>query len=227
MLIQVKELLSAETVKHCRDLLQNSTWKDGKHTAGLQSSQVKNNQQLPEEAAELPELRQIIMQNLQRNGLFFSAALPRRVFPPLFNRYSGETNSFGNHVDNAIRTMRTTGESIRTDVSCTVFLCDPSEYEGGELVIEDTFGTNSIKLKAGDAILYPATSLHRVNPVTKGERLASFFWIESMVRSNDHRRILFDMDLAITALRNTSGDSQPVVTLTACYHNLLRLWSET
>ncbi len=227
MLIQIKELLSQETVTHCRRLLTNATWADGKHTAGTQSEQVKNNQQLAENTDELPELRQIIMQNLQRNGLLFSAALPKRVFPPLFNRYGGTSNSFGNHVDNAIRTIKGTSDHIRTDVSCTVFLSNPDEYEGGELVIEDTFGTNAVKLQAGDAILYPATSLHRVNPVTKGERIASFFWIESMVRSNDHRRILFDMDLAITSLRNNSGDTQPVITLTACYHNLLRLWAET
>jgi len=227
MLVQVKELLSKEAVNQCRNLLSQAQWADGKITAGTQSEQVKNNQQLPEKTPQLPELRKIIMENLQRNGLFFSACLPRRTFPPLFNRYSGTTNSFGDHVDNAIRTFAPTGESIRTDVSCTIFLSEPDEYEGGELVIQDSYGAQKVKLPAGDAILYPATSLHRVEPVTKGERVASFLWVESMVRDNEHRRILFDMDMAIINLRQSIGENSPVVTLTSCYHNLLRQWSET
>lgn len=227
MLIKVKGILPASAVARCRELLEKANWADGKHTAGTQAAQVKNNQQLPEDVPELEELRSIVGQHIQKSGLFFTASLPKRVFPPLFNKYSGESNSFGNHVDNAIRTFVKTWEHIRTDVSCTVFLSDPNEYEGGELVIEDTYGTNSVKLEAGDAILYPATSLHRVNPVTKGARLASFFWIESMVRENDHRRILFDMDTAIFNLRETVGETEPVVLMTSCYHNLLRLWAET
>ncbi len=227
MLIRIKELLSKDTVLHCRNLLENAAWSDGKHTAGTQSEQVKNNQQLKEDAKELPELRSLIIKNIERNGLFFTASLPKRIFPPLFNRYQGKTNSFGNHVDNAIRTIPGTAFHIRTDLSCTVFLSDPSEYEGGELVIEDTYGINSIKLPAGDAILYPATSLHRVEPVTSGQRLASFFWIESMVREGDHRRILFDMDMSILDLRQSVGETKTVALLTSCYHNLLRLWAET
>jgi PKHD-type hydroxylase len=227
MLIKVKGILPPEAVAKCRKLLEQASWADGKHTAGTQAAQVKNNQQLPEDVPELEELRSIVGYHIQKSGLFFTAALPKRVFPPLFNKYSGESNSFGNHVDNAIRTFVKTWEHIRTDVSCTVFLSNPDEYEGGELEIEDTYGTNSVKLDAGDAILYPATSLHRVNPVTKGARLASFFWVESMVRENEHRRILFDMDTAIFNLRETVGETEPVVLMTSCYHNLLRLWAET
>ncbi len=149
----------------------------------------------------------------------------RRVFPPLFNRYDGEANYFGDHVDNAVRTVPGTAEHVRTDISCTLFLTGPQDYEGGELIIEDSFGPRSIKLPAGDAILYPASSVHRVQPVTRGSRTSCFFWIESMVREAEHRRILFDMDVAILNLRQSDGDSAPVVSLTSCYHNLLRLWA--
>jgi len=227
MLIQVKELLSQDLVERCRNLLASASWTDGKQTAGTQAAQAKNNQQIAEDAPMLDELRSIIVRQIHRNGLFFTASLPKKVFPPLFNRYSGDTNSFGNHVDNAIRTYAKNGECIRTDISCTVFLSDPNEYEGGELIIEDAYGANSVKLAAGDAILYPSTSLHRVEPVTKGARIASFFWIESMVRSNDARRILFDMDMAILSMRQTHGDSEQAVVLTSCYHNLLRLFADT
>lgn len=227
MLVHIKELLPPEAVKRCRQLLDKAEWADGAHTAGTQSAKVKNNRQLPENAAALPELRRIVMEHLQKNGLFFSAALPRRVFPPLFNRYDGDTNSFGAHVDNAVRTVPGTPEHIRTDISCTLFLSDPGEYEGGELVVEDTYGTQSIKLPAGHAILYPATSLHRVEKVTSGARIASFFWIESMVREDQQRRILFDMDFAIYSLRQAVGDTPPVISLTGTYHNLLRLWAVT
>lgn len=227
MLIHVKELLPADSVKTCRNLLKKSKWADGKHTAGTQAAVVKNNQQLDEDAAALPELRMIIIENIQKNPLFFASALPRRIFPPLFNKYSGGTNSFGNHVDNAVRTVKGTAEHMRTDISCTLFLSEPDEYEGGELVVEDIYGSQSIKFSAGDAILYPATSVHRVEPVTKGTRLASFFWIESMVREGDHRRILFDLDLSIVGLRQSVGETEEVVKLTSCYHNLMRLWAVT
>jgi PKHD-type hydroxylase len=227
MLVHVKELLTPDAVKRCRQLLDKAEWADGGHTAGTQSAKVKNNRQLPENASQLPELRRIVMEHLQKNALFFSAALPRRVFPPLFNRYDGTANSFGDHVDNAVRTVPGTAEHIRTDISCTLFLTDPKEYEGGELVIQDTYGSQNVKLAAGDALLYPATSLHRVEPVTAGTRTACFFWIESMVREDHHRRILFDMDLAILNLRHSIGDTAPVVSLTASYHNLLRLWAVT
>jgi PKHD-type hydroxylase len=227
MLIVVKELLSRQAVETCRTLLEGATWISGDHTAGSQSVKVKNNRQLPPSAPELEELRALVMEHIQKNALFFSAALPRRVFPPLFNRYDGTANAFGNHIDNAIRTVPGTAEHIRTDISCTLFLSNPEEYDGGELIIEDTYGQQAVKLPAGDAVLYPATSLHRVEPVTRGSRQASFFWIESMVRDDQQRRILFDMDLAILNLRQTVGDTAPVVSLTGCYHNLLREWAVT
>lgn len=227
MLIQVKGLLTPELVQRCRSLLDEAPWSDGKQTAGTQAAQAKNNQQVAEDAPMLDELRSIIVKQIHRNGLFFTASLPKKVFPPLFNKYSGEANSFGNHVDNAIRTYARNGECIRTDISCTVFLSEPDEYEGGELIIEDAYGANSVKLAAGDAILYPSTSLHRVEPVTKGARIASFFWIESMVRSNDARRILFDMDMAILSIRQTQGETEQAVVLTSCYHNLLRMFADT
>jgi len=225
MLIHIKELLPADALKRCRQLLGKADWADGGETAGTQSIKVKNNRQVPWDAPQLPELQALIMEHLQKNALFFSAALPRRVFPPLFNRYGGEMNYFGDHVDNAVRTVPGTAEHIRTDISCTLFLTDPAEYDGGELVIEDSYGSQRIKLAAGDAILYPATSLHRVEPVTRGTRTACFFWVESMVRDDQQRRILFDMDLSILSLRQTTGDTAPVVTLTSCYHNLLRQWA--
>lgn len=227
MLLHLKEVLPPQLVARCRELLDSAAWGDGNLTAGTQSAKVKNNRQLPEEAPELPELRHIVMEHLQRHAVFFSAALPRRVFPPMFNCYDGSTNSFGNHVDNAVRTVKGTAEHIRTDVSCTLFLSAPEEYDGGELMVEDMYGVQSVKLPAGDAILYPSTSLHRVEPVTRGARLASFFWVESMVRDDQHRRILFDMDLAILNLRQSVGDTPPVVSLTSCYHNLLRQWAVT
>lgn len=225
MLIHVKGLLPAEPLQRCRQLLSKARWAEGGHTAGTQSAKVKNNLQLPPDAAQLPELRSIVIEYLQKNALFFSASLPRRVFPPLFNRYDGEANYFGDHVDNAVRTVPGTAEHVRTDISCTLFLTGPQDYEGGELIIEDSFGPRSIKLPAGDAILYPASSVHRVQPVTRGSRTSCFFWIESMVREAEHRRILFDMDVAILNLRQSDGDSAPVVSLTSCYHNLLRLWA--
>jgi len=227
MLVHVKDLLPQEAVQRCRQLLEKAPWADGGHTAGTQSAKVKNNRQLPESAPQLAELRRIVMEHLQKNALFFSAALPRRVFPPLFNRYDGTANSFGDHIDNAVRTVPGTAEHMRTDISCTLFLTDPKDYEGGELIVADTYGTQSIKLSAGDAILYPSTSLHRVEPVTRGTRTSCFFWVESMVRDDHHRRILFDMDLAILNLRRSVGDIAPVVSLTGSYHNLLRLWAVT
>jgi PKHD-type hydroxylase len=227
MIIEIKDLLPQEVLQNCRKLLKEAEWVDGKKTAGFQAIKVKNNEQISETAPQLPELQKIITQHLSKNNLFFSAALPKRIIPPYFNRYSGETNSYGNHVDNSIRTLKPTGQNIRTDISCTVFLSDPNEYEGGELVVEDTFGSSKIKLKAGNAILYPSTSLHRVNPTTKGERVASFFWVESMVKSNDHRKILFDMDVAISNLRTAVGDTPHILSLSSSYHNLLRIWAET
>ena len=227
MLISIPEVLSPEQLAHCRQLLQAAPWKDGRITAGTQSEQVKNNQQLPEDCAATGELRKIVMQALNRHGLFFTAALPKKVFPPLFNRYAGAANSFGSHVDNAVRTVPGTQFHVRTDVSCTLFLSDPDDYDGGELVIEDSFGTQRVKLPAGDMILYPSSSVHRVEPVTRGARVASFFWVESMVRDDAQRRVLFDLDMGIVSLRQQHGDTAEVVRLTGCYHNLLRMWAET
>src|SRR5690554_3656363 len=196
MLIRVPEVLSREQVAHARERLAGAEWVDGNVTAGFQSALAKRNSQLPEDSPLARELGRMIVAALGASPLFTSAALPARVFPPLFNRYC-EGQGFGNHVDNAIRQIRGTAERIRTDVSATLFLSDPDEYDGGELVIDDTYGAHSVKLPAGDLVLYPATSLHRVLPVTRGERLASFFWIQSLVRSDAERALLFDMDLAI------------------------------
>ncbi|MDO9162033.1 MAG: Fe2+-dependent dioxygenase [Methylococcaceae bacterium] len=226
MLIEIPELLSSQALQQCRELLADAPWADGRITAGTQSAQVKNNLQLPEQTQQCQAVRAIIQEALNQNALFLSAALPKRIFPPLFNRYEGEHNTFGNHIDNAIRYCAVTGQRVRTDLSATIFLSDPDSYDGGELIIEDTYGEHSVKLAAGDMVLYPGSSLHRVEPVTRGARVASFFWIESMVRETERRRLLFEMDMSILELRNTQGDSRPAVNLTGCYHNLLRMWAE-
>lgn len=226
MLIEIPEVLSRQELQQCQALLADAPWADGRITAGTQSAQVKNNLQLPEQSQQSKALRGIILEALNRNALFLSAALPKRIFPPLFNRYEGETNTFGNHIDNAIRHCLISGQRVRTDLSATIFLADPDSYEGGELVIEDTYGAHAVKLAAGDMVLYPGSSLHRVEPVTRGARVASFFWLESMVRETERRRLLFEMDMSILELRNTQGDSGPVVNLTGCYHNLLRMWAD-
>jgi PKHD-type hydroxylase len=189
---------------------------------------MKNNEQLPQDGPDTIALQRIVLAGLNRHATFFSAALPKRVFPPLFNRYGGASNSFGNHVDNAVRFIPgSQGERVRTDVSCTLFLADPDEYDGGELTVDDTFGSQRIKLPAGDMVLYPGTSVHRVEPVTRGCRLASFFWLESMVRSDEARRLLFDMDSHLMRLRTSVGETDPaVIGLTGTYHNLLRMWAE-
>lgn len=227
MLLHVPKVLSPEALARCRQLLENADWQDGKITAGTQSGQVKNNRQLPEASDAAVAARALVVDALARNALFFSGALPKKTFPPLFNRYDGNANTFGNHIDNAVRTSTLTGAWVRTDLSCTLFLCEPDEYEGGELVIEDTFGTQRVKLAAGDLMLYPSSSVHRVEPVTRGSRIASFFWIESMVRNDEQRRLLFDMDKSIVALRTQHGETEEVVRLTGLYHNLLRMWVDT
>ncbi len=226
MLLQIPELLGAEQVARARALMARAQWVDGRVTAGHQSSRVKDNLQIPEGSPEHRELGALVLGALERNALFISAALPLRVFPPLFNRYDpGMT--FGAHVDNAIRTVTGTPHRVRTDVSCTLFLADPSEYDGGELTVEDTYGAQRVKLPAGHAVIYPATSLHRVEPVTRGSRLASFFWIQSMVREDSQRALLFDLDMAINGLaRDLPADHGAPVRLTAVYHNLLRCWAE-
>ncbi len=228
MLLHVREVLNADELREARAILTRATWGDGRVTAGVQSAQMKNNEQLPQDGADTKALQRIVLGGLNRHATFFSAALPKRVFPPLFNRYAGASNAFGNHVDNAVRFVPgTQGERVRTDVSCTLFLADPDEYDGGELTVEDTFGAQRVKLPAGDMVLYPGTSVHRVEPVTRGARVASFFWLESMVRSDEQRRLLFEMDTHLMRLRTSVGETDPaVIGLTGTYHNLLRLWAD-
>jgi PKHD-type hydroxylase len=207
-------------------MLAEAEWVDGRVTAGHQSMRSKNNLQVAGEDGAAPRLGELILSALERNPLFMSAALPAKVFPPLFNRYE-PGQSFGTHVDNAIRQVPGTPERIRTDLSATLFFAEPDEYDGGELVVEDTYGVHSVKLPAGHLILYPATSLHHVRPVTRGARLASFFWIQSMVRDDGQRMLLFDLDLAIQRLARDVPDHPSAVQLTGVYHNLLRRWAET
>ena len=228
MLLHIKQVLTAEELSAARAILERAAWGDGRVTAGVQSALAKNNEQLDQQGEAAKALQPIVLQALNRHMTFFSAALPKRVFPPLFNRYGGAANAFGNHVDNAVRFIPgTQGERVRTDISCTLFLSRPDEYEGGELVVEDTFGAKAVKLPAGDMVLYPGTSVHRVEPVTRGRRVASFFWVESMVRSDEQRRLLYDMDRHLMHLRGTVGESDPgVIGLTGLYHNLLRAWAD-
>lgn len=225
MLTRVPAVLDAGAAARLRETILRGEWVDGGITAGPQSGAVKNNRQLPERSEAAVAARAAVLDALARSALFFTAALPRRIFPPMFNRYDGAANAFGDHVDNAIRQSATTGERLRTDLSATLFLADPSEYDGGELVIRDTFGTQRVKLAAGDLVLYPSSSVHCVEPVTRGCRLAAFFWIESLVRETERRRLLFDLDMAILGLRSEQGESERIVSLTNCYHNLLRMWA--
>lgn len=225
MMIHIPNVLSREQVARCRQVMDLAAWADGRITAGFQSSSVKRNLQLPDGGPEAAELGEMVLAALERAPLFMSAVLPRRVLPPMFNRYE-QGMTFGSHVDNAIRTLRGTGERMRTDVSTTLFLSDPDEYDGGELVVEDTYGTHAVKLPAGDAIIYPATSLHHVTPVTRGARVASFFWTQSLVRDVTRRALLFDMDMAIIRLNHDVPNHPSAVQLTGVYHNLLRQWSE-
>ncbi|BBP01303.1 Fe2+-dependent dioxygenase [Sulfuriferula nivalis] len=226
MLITIDDVLTQEELTEVRNLLANSSWDSGHTTAGTQAAKSKNNQQLAETAQHLDKLRLLVLGALNRNALFFTAALPQRILPPLFNRYSGGTNFYGNHVDNAMRRLPD-GSYMRSDVSATLFLADPDSYDGGELMIEDTYGSQKIKLQAGSMVIYPASSVHQVLPVTHGERLACFMWIQSMVRNTEQRRMLFEMDMALLDLRHTHGDTDPVIRLTSSYHNLLRTWAET
>jgi PKHD-type hydroxylase len=225
MLLQIPDVLTADEVARARQRLDAAPWIDGRVTAGHQSAKAKDNLQLPEDSAVARELGDEILAALQRNPLFIAAALPARVFPPLFNRYQGG-QSFGNHVDNAIRHVSGTPVRIRTDLSATLFFAGPDEYDGGELVIEDTYGVHAVKLPAGHLVLYPSSSLHHVRPVTRGARVASFFWIQSMVRDDGERTLLFDLDSAIQQLTQISVDHPAAVPLTGVYHNLLRRWAE-
>ena len=230
MLITLPNILSAHDLADIRVTLRSAHWQDGKDSAGPQARTVKNNEQLAHDDPAAVLVRQRVLAGLQQSPLFFSAALPLRIFTPRVNRYGGESNAYGNHIDNAVRLKPTEQggtEYVRTDVSCTVFLNDPDEYDGGELTVSDTYGTRGVKLPAGHAVLYPGTSLHQVTPVTRGNRLACFLWVQSMVRSDEQRRLLFDLDMNLLSLRQQLGETTETTHLTGTYHNLLRMWAET
>ena len=228
MLLQIPQVLTPDQVAHCRDRLGAAAWADGRVTAGYQSAQAKDNAQVPENDPVARELGGLVLDALSRNATFFSAALPQRIYPPLFNRYAGG-QSFGFHVDNAIRSDRSRrgADAIRTDVSATLFLSAPEDYDGGELVVEDTYGVQRVKLQAGDMVLYPGTSLHKVTPVTRGERIGCFFWIQSLLREDAQRRLMFDLDTSIRRLTQDLPEHPALTQLTGVYHNLLRRWSDT
>lgn len=228
MLLPIPDILTADQLAQIRAQLDNADWADGRITAGHQSAKAKDNAQLPENSPAARELGTLVLDALSRNSTFFSAALPRRIYPPLFNRYS-RGQSFDYHVDNAVRYDRSQGgqQPVRTDLSATLFLSEPDSYDGGELVIEDTYGTQQVKLPAGALLLYPGTSLHKVLPVTRGVRLASFFWIQSMLREDAQRRLMFELDVSIRQLTQDAPDHPALVRLTGVYHNLLRRWADT
>ncbi|THD60395.1 Fe2+-dependent dioxygenase [Phenylobacterium sp.] len=224
MLLHLEQVLSTEAVAQCRRVLEGEAWVDGRITAGAQSALAKHNLQVPQDAPAARELGELILTALGRHPQFVSAALPLKVYPPLFNRYDVGMG-FGAHVDNAIRFAG--AQPYRTDVSATLFLSDPDDYDGGELVVEDAYGEHAVKLPAGDMIIYPATSLHRVEAVTRGSRWAAFFWVQSMVRADAQRSLLYDLDGAIQATAAKLGQSDPAaISLTGAYNNLLRMWSE-
>ena len=225
MLLHIPNVLTPEEAAEFRRRLDGADWTDGRETVGAQGAKVKRNEQLPDNSPLKAELSAAVLAALKRSPLFFAAALPRKILPPRFNRYAGG-GAYGFHVDGAVMKLAA-GEHLRSDLSCTLFLNDPADYDGGRLIISDTYGEHAVALPAGDAILYPSSSLHRVEPVTRGARLASFFWIQSMVRDNDLRRMLFEMDTAIQKLTHDGADDNAVLQLTCIYHNLLRRWSET
>jgi PKHD-type hydroxylase len=226
MMIQIAEVLTSEQVAAVRRLVDAAEWVDGNVTSGAQAALAKRNRQLPEDGAAAKRAGELVLDALGRHPLFVAAALPAKVWRPLFNRYAGG-EQFGMHVDNAVRFKRGGSDRLRSDLAATLFLSDPSSYEGGELTVEDTYGAHSVKLAAGDLILYPASSLHHVTPVTSGERIASFFWIQSMIRDDAQRRVLFDLDVAVQRLAAELGQGHAsVVALTGTYHNLLRMWAE-
>jgi len=226
MMLHIPDVLTRQQVTAIRTAIDAGDWVDGRATAGSQGARVKRNRQLPEDSPVALEQGRIIEQALAANALYFSAALPARTMSPLFNRYA-DSETYGLHVDGAARRLSGAQQWMRTDVSCTLFLCDPEDYDGGELVVVDTYGTHEVKLPAGDLILYPSTSLHRVEPVTRGERVCSFFWAQSMVRDDTRRAMLFEMDQTIQRLREKLGETDETLSLAGQYHNLLRMWAET
>jgi PKHD-type hydroxylase len=226
MLLHVPAVLTPDELAAMRERLAAAQWGDGRATAGHQSVHVKENLQIAEGSAEARELGAVVLRALERSSLFMSAALPALVYPPLFNKYEAGM-TFGTHVDNAMRMVPGLARRLRTDVSATLFVSGPADYDGGELIVQDTYGTHSVKLPAGDLILYPATSLHRVAPVTRGARVASFFWVQSMVKDDAERQMLFDLDRSIIEMTQSGGtDNAAVLRLTALYHNLVRKWGE-
>lgn len=226
MLLRVPNVLSKSQLLEVRRIVDAATWADGSITAGTQSAKAKKNFQLPEDGIESQKARVIVLEALAANAEYLTGALPKKIYPPLFNKYQGSNNQFGNHIDNAVRTHAHSGKHVRTDISCTLFLTDPSEYEGGELVIEDAFGQQGIKFEAGDMVMYPGSSVHRVEPVTKGARISCFFWTESMIRFDEQRRVLYDLDNAIYQLRQEKDGTPEIIRLTGVYHNLMRMWSD-
>ncbi len=225
MMLHIPEILTKAEVAEFRQLLAQSEWTDGRATVGAQGAQVKRNRQLPVDSPLARQLGELILQRLYQHPLFLAAALPFRTVPPLFNSYCGGEH-YGLHVDGAVRVLPGTTLSLRTDVSSTLFLSEPEEYDGGELQVLDTYGAHEVKLPAGDLILYPSTSLHQVLPVTRGERVCSFFWTQSMVKDASKRAMLFELDSSIQSLRGKIGDAPEVLSLTGHYHNLLRQWAE-
>ena len=225
MMVHIPRVLSADQVARCREVMTRAAWVDGRVTAGHQSAKVKNNLQLPETAPEARELGDMVLDALGRNSLFMSAVLPKQVFPPLFNRYDAGM-TFGSHIDNAIRAHPAVPVRVRTDVSTTLFISAPDEYDGGELVVEDTYGAHTAKLPAGDMIIYPASSLYHVTPIARGSRIACFFWTQSLIRDDGRRALLFDLDVSIRRLASDHPTHASVVSLTSTYHNLLRQWAE-
>jgi PKHD-type hydroxylase len=222
MLLQIENLLSPDVLTRINNVMDQATWVDGRVTAGYQSERVKRNLQLPEDSPEAHELGELVRAALAQNALFISAALPRRIFPPLFNCYDAGM-VFGPHIDNALRGSI---NPLRTDLSATLFLNKPEDYDGGELIIDDTYGCHSVKLPAGHLVLYPATNLHRVSPITRGARRACFFWVQSFVRHDSQRALLFDLDVAIQQLTRQLRDAPELLQLISCYHNLVRMWAE-
>lgn len=224
MLLHIPEVLTKAQVTALRRTLDAGCWLDGTATAGPLAAEAKHNLQFSTDSPDYASLSQTIISALERHPLFISAALPQRILPPMFNRYAGG-DRYGNHVDNAVQTDRRNGERLRTDISVTLFLSEPEDYVGGELVIEDTYGCHEVKLAAGDTIIYPASSLHRVEPITAGERVASFLWVQSLVRDAWQRTMLFNLDMTLLKLRGQLGNTEEIVALTGHYHNLLRQWS--
>jgi PKHD-type hydroxylase len=224
-MLHVSAVLTAQELQTVRARLGSAAWADGRLTAGYQSAQVKANLQVPQSDPAAQEASSLIVRALERNATFVSATLPHHVYPPLFNRYSAGM-AFGEHIDNAVRQIPGTAHRLRTDVAATLFLAAPEEYDGGELVIEDLYGTHAVKLAAGDMVVYPSSSLHRVQPVTRGARDAAFFWIQSMVRDDSARALLYELDLSIRELTSQGADTRNLLRLTGCYHNLIRRWAQ-